>query len=186
MLRNEVPMMDGIWRQFKGTLFWGLSAGLPVQALLHLYKPPDTAPGRAPGCQILSLPAGLVPCGDPQEGWSPLWKVAVNERLVEETENSLPPGPEPEPIERSCPVEFFGEVGGRGSVVYCFLDTRDLRWFRLSPGSTDATASIRLDPSLSGCDPCLFDLQTGRRYFLRTGEPIITEQEEGDRDPVQD
>lgn len=141
--------------------------------------------GPPAGVDWLSLPPDFAAADEPLDGWDRLSRRRTvpafrNPVLKEQAETPEVPL-EADPFH----IEVYGLVERSGREMYCILDTRAGRWFRLGPDQADAESGIRL--GRAGGSLQITDLGNGRRFAVYPGKshpvpipdqpPITTEDE---------
>ncbi|MEX0331318.1 MAG: hypothetical protein AB3N64_07855 [Puniceicoccaceae bacterium] len=155
---------------FRGVSFTFVSASL---YMVHGTRESLSFPG---GIQFLSLPMDLGMQSNPLKGWECL---SIHKPIAESEFPRVPKGLNPvsDPPPSATPllpVELFGHVNEGDRLVFCFLDKRSSRWFRLAAGGTDTVAQVALLRESNDSWPLLVDLSTGRQYRMNPGRRVLS------------
>lgn len=138
-------------------LFWSAPTVLPLLSF-PLWHRPDRIQPAEPGLRWLSMPHQLFRVPDPLAGWAFLDEAAVVSEIPDGETASMEAvdeavGSVAEPRPRSSPhIRLYGRIRSGNSTVYCFLDTKGGRWFRLAEGETDPVSGMRLRAAPDGTD----------------------------------
>jgi hypothetical protein len=148
-------------------LVWLIPLLVPAAYAMRLLMN-GPAPSQDAGWSCLALPADFVASGNPLKGWKQLqqWDVAPPPPQIEEDPEALQP--EPERAAPPLPFELHGQVGHGDSILYCFFDTNNKTWFRLSPGGVEPSRGLALKATPED-ELRLVDLSDGRRYAIVPG-----------------
>lgn len=176
-------MLGRVGKRMREAVVWGLSAGLPLHALITCFQRGTLPTSASAGLRVLTLPAGLGQQTDLLEGWEAVGAAEGAETLAPVVSTGTQDGnliarDESEPA-RAFPVQLYGQLLEGDLRMYCFLDTRNRRWFRLSPGEHDGPAGIRLQLDADG-QARVVELSSGKAYRLVEGRRVL------DPDPVAD
>jgi hypothetical protein len=153
-------------------LLWSLSASVPAFRLGSGWMAQDRGIARAPGIAWLSLPVELVHPDNTMQGWARLASLRPASAMADKDpeppawiDPPLPAFAEPPPFR----IQVHGHVGEGDSILYCFFDTLQRRWFRLAAGEEDPGAGIALTRPSGDAAPRIIDLTDGRLYSLTSG-----------------
>ena len=145
--------------------------------------------GGASGGMPLSLPIPVAGESTVLAGWDDLCLPAAEAVLSEsfpDTPGAFSPPGDPLPEgsgDEPFHVEFHGYLDEGNLKVYCFFDTKNNRWFRLSVGQLDDTSGIRLERSSDADIPFIVNTRNGCRYVYQSDLPGVVPFHPGDPFP---
>jgi hypothetical protein len=130
-------------------------------------------PDPEPGYPWLALPAAINGRLPRFEAWHGL-DVPVSPGAAREDESVHRPEvttlPERPPIANSFRIRLAGRIRDENEDLYCFFDTGEDRWFRMSEGAVDLRAGVRLEVDSRNGRPVLTNLADGTVYVAKAGE----------------
>lgn len=131
-------------------------------------------PDREPGYRWLALPAGIHGRDPRFAGWhgldgaTPPDAPPGNRDVIHEPETTAL-DEDPPPVQ-PFRIRLAGRIRDESEDLYCFFDTNEGRWFRLSEGAADLRAGVRLEVDPVNGRPVITNLSDGNRYVAKAGE----------------